>query len=149
MNMSEKVMTSQLQITPMSRDPQKILDVIADLKTRMAAETRERGTIGRLTWLFSHVDEFLGRWVACVTQFLTTDFIHHDFHVVLTIAVGLVDEEAAQLANANLFKECWREFASVFRNITSIDKSNAGPLAQELMARFELVRNSLPKIENQ
>ena len=132
-------------IRSLESDPQRKQQEIIDLKSRLTAETQGEGEIARIAWLFSHLEDYLDTWTACITVFSMSDFVHNDLHVILTIGVDLIDEELLDLSGCNVFKEKWKDFASTVR---SINNETSKDIGQELATKFECVRKVLISIGN-
>src|ERR1043166_9112441 len=98
-------------------DPERKREMLSSFRQRLDTDTQGQDAIARLLWLFSHVEEYLDRWLCCVTLFSMRDFLHNDLHVILLIAVDLIDEEHRSLAGFDAFKEKWQTFASTVREI--------------------------------
>jgi hypothetical protein len=135
-------MDSQLNsdVNPLESDPERKERAVTDLKCRLENDTKGQGQIARLVWLMSHLEDYLDRWTSCMTFFPISAFLHNDLHVVLTIAVDLIEEEVRLLPNYDTFKLKWKEFSSAVRKI---DNQTSVRIAGDLEKKFECARKEL------
>ena len=101
--------------------------------------------IGRLTWLFQHLDEYLDRWIGfCnVGPSVVGSIVEGDLHICLVIALDLIHEELRSLVGATAFKERWAEFSDLVRRINSETDRSIG---KQLEAKFEAARKELQSL---
>ena len=133
-------------VGPLESDHQRRNEMIRDFKDRLEADTHGRAQIARLLWLFEHLAEYLGRWRAFLTVFSMSGFVHGDLHIVLKIAVDIIQDECRNLSGHDAFRAKVDSFAAAVR---SIDAQTDKSISNTLQTLFEDARAELLHIEEE
>jgi hypothetical protein len=104
-------------IGPLECDPQRKSEMIRAFKQRLDDDTNDKDVTSRVLWLFEHLEEYLARWLGFVRVFRMKEFIHNDLHIVLHIAIDIIDEEYEKVPDYDSPKAKWRRFAATVRSI--------------------------------
>lgn len=131
-------------IRSLESDPERKQQEIADLRARLDGDTKGQPHLARVEWLFSHLEEYLDRWILIAPYYSMSQFVHNDLHVILRIAVDLIDEELPALFGAEAFKQNWQEFALIVRKI---NKDSSHDISKQLMENFQTAKNHLLAIK--
>lgn len=123
-------------------DVQKKVEMLISFKTYLEADTAGQGPWARMEWLVSHLEDYLHRWTGWLAATSMEDVLQKDLHVVLMIAIDMIDEEQAILTGYDCFQEKWLDFAATFRKI---DMETSKDIAEELLRKFYDARKELPQ----
>ena len=121
-------------------DPKRKAEMIGLFKERLAAETDVTDGTARLAWLFTHLEEFLDRWIGWLSFESMSGMIQNDLHIVLSFTIDIIEEEQAVLDGCDTFKEKWRDFAASVRNI---DQDTPKDIAPQLHRKFHEAQQQL------
>lgn len=115
-------------------EQQRKAELIRSLKCRLDADTEGRDRMARLAWLLAHLEEYLDRWCGFLAFDSMSGFLQNDLHVVLTLAVDVIDEEVPALLGCDAFRKKWRDFAATVRKI---DKETGKDITEALRRKFD------------
>jgi hypothetical protein len=77
------------------------------------------GTLGRVRWLFDHLEEYLGRWIGFYSEgrIPIGAIVNSDLHTMLLVGIEATDVEIRSLDGAENLEFSWRRFVAVVRNV--------------------------------
>jgi hypothetical protein len=121
-------------VKSLETDPERKTEMMNSMRRRLAIDNHGQRRIQRVRWLFSHLEEYLDRWIACLPYFSMADYVHNDLHIVIHIAINLIDEELASLVGCSALKERWQTFTAAFQAIDGGSRKDVAELISGLFA---------------